>query len=180
MLKNMFEDVTKIIDDIDDEAIRAFLLQLSPEPGSITHSATRESNGLMHEIHLPKNLLSLLTASELVSLKLSKLRSNEGTALWKLRLIWNAQTEYKGQTGRYGTLEELTAAGHLDKEYGSLETEGYEIRLSASGDKFEATATPKAYPKLGRRSFYIDHTGDMRGGDIGGKPASASDPVVDF
>lgn len=180
MLKNMFEDVSKAIDDIDDEAIRAYLIRLDPEPGSITHSATRESNGLMHEIHLPKNVLSLITASDLISVKLSALRSSESTAQWKLRMLRDAQNEYKQSTGHYGTLEELTAAGHLNEESGSLIMEGYEVKMSVSGDKFEATATPKAYPKLGRRSFYIDSTSELRGGDTGGKPASPSDPIVDF
>jgi hypothetical protein len=180
VLKNMFEDVAKAVNDIDDEAIRAFLLQLDPEPGAITHSATRESNGLMHEIHLPKNLLSLITASDLVSQKLSTLRSNEGQAGWKLRMLHTYEEAYKANKGRYATLEELKAAGHFKEEYDRLEMEGYEFRVSVSGDKFEATATPKGYPKLGRRSFYIDQTADLRGADTGGKPASASDPVVDY
>lgn len=180
VLKGMFEDVTKAIDDIDDEAVRAYLIQLDPEPGAITHSATRESNGLMHEIHLPTNLLSLMTASDLVNQKLSTLRSNEAQAGWKLRMIHNAQQGYQASKGRYATLDELKAAGHFDGEPESLDMEGYEIKVTVSGDKFEATATPKAYPKLGRRSFYIDQTGSLHGGDTGGKPASASDPIVDY
>ena len=166
--------------DIENEAVRAYLLRLDPEPGSITLSATREPNGLMHELHLPKNLLSLLTASTLISEELASLRSNEGQAQWKLRTIHQFEEEYKESNGRFGTLEELKAAGHFKDGDGPLEMEAYEFKLSVSGDKFEATATPKAYPKLGRRSFYIDHTGSLRGGDTGGKPASASDPVVDF
>ena len=180
MLKSMFEDVSKAVNDIEDEGTRAYLLRLDPEPGAITHSATRESNGLMHELHLPKNFLSLLTASALIGEQLASLRSNEGQAQWKLRTIHQFEDEYKESNKRYGTLEELKAAGHFKDEGGPLEMEGYEFKLSVSGDKFEATATPKAYPKLGRRSFYIDQTGNLRGGDTGGKPASASDPVVDF
>jgi hypothetical protein len=180
MLKNMFEDIGKAVDDIEDPTVRAYLMQLNPEPGSITHSATRESNGLMHEIHLPKNFLSLLAAAGMISEQLSALRVSEGSAQWKLRLLHEAENEYKESTGRYGTLEELKAAGHLKEEHESMEMEGYEIKLSVSGDKFEATATPKAYPKLGRRSFYLDQTGSLRGGDTGGKPATASDPFIDF
>lgn len=179
MLKEMFGDVTKAVNDIDDPALRAFLIQLNPEPGAITHSATRESNGLMHELHLPKNVLSLLTASELINQKLSALRGNEATAQWKLTMFHTAQQAYKTGAGRYGTVEELKAASYLNEEYADLEMEGYDIRFSLSGDKYEATATPKSYPKLGRRSFYIDHTGDLRGDDKGGKPASASDPIID-
>ncbi|HEY0100520.1 MAG TPA: DUF3352 domain-containing protein [Pyrinomonadaceae bacterium] len=180
LLKSMFEDVSKSVADIDEEAMRAYLLQLDPDPGSITLSATRESDGLMHELHLPKNFLSLLSASSVIGQKLSTLRSNESTAQWKLRMIHGAQGEYKVGKGRYGTLEELKAAGQLNEEHQTLEMEGYEIKLSVSGDGFEATATPTGYPKQGRRSFYIDAAGELRGGDKGGKLASVSDPIIDF
>lgn len=180
LLKDVFGDVTKSANDIDDEAIRAYLRQLDPEPGAITHSATRESNGLMHEIHLPKNLLTLVTASDLINRKLSTLRGNEATVQWKLRMLHNEQNEYKASTGRYGSIEELKASGRLNEEHESLESSGYEIKVTVTGDKFEATATPTDYPKQGRRSFYIDSSGELRGGDTGGKPASASEPVIDF
>ncbi|MDQ1557350.1 MAG: hypothetical protein QOD32_410 [Pyrinomonadaceae bacterium] len=179
MLKTMFEDVTRSADDIDDPAVRAYLLQLDPDPGSITHLATRESNGLMHELRLPKNLFLLLAASELVSQKLSTIRGNESTAQWKLRMIQEAQGRYKSDKGGYGTLAELNAEGFINDVYSQLEAQGYEIKLSVSGDKFEATATPTGYPKLGRRSFYIDQTGSLRGADTGGKPASESTPLTE-
>ncbi|HLL73380.1 MAG TPA: hypothetical protein VK363_18215 [Pyrinomonadaceae bacterium] len=180
MLKSMFEDVTKSVEDIDDVLMRAYLLRLDPEPGSITHLATRESNGLVHEIHVPKNLLSLFTASAIVSERLSTMRSNESTAQWRLRTLHNAQNEYKAIKERFGTLEELRAAGQIREEDGLMEVNGYEIKLSVSGDKFEATATPTGYPKLGRRSFYIDQTGTLRGGDTGGKPATTdSTPIIE-
>lgn len=180
MLKNMFGDVSKDIEDIDDEAVRAYLRRLDPDPGALTHIATRESNGLMHEIHLPKNLLSLFTASAVVSQKLALMRSNESMAQWKLQMIANAQNQYKQTAGRYGTNEDLIAAGHFNEEYDSLEVGGYEIKHNVSGDKFEATATPTGYPKQGRRSYYIDQTGLLRGGDLKGKPASATDPQLGY
>jgi hypothetical protein len=179
ILKGMLADATKSIDDIDDPALRAYLMRLDPEPGAITHLATRDTDGLMHELRLPKNLLSLFTASQLVSQKLSTIRGNESTAQWKLRLINEAQNSHKESKGRYGTLEELTAAKLLDDVYASVETHGYDIKLSVSGDRFEATATPTGYPKLGRRSYYIDQTGSLRGADTGGKPASESSPIIE-
>jgi len=179
MLESMFEDVTKSVDDIDDPAIRAYLMRLDPAPGAITHVATRESDGLMHELRLPKKLLSLFTASQIISQKLSTIRANEATAQWKLRAISEAQNMHKEKTGRYGTLEELNAAGHMAEYERSMEVNGYELKVSVSGDKFEATATPNGYPKLGRRSFYIDQAGSLRGGDTGGKPATESTPIIE-
>jgi hypothetical protein len=188
MLKAMFEEVTRSIQDIEDPSLRAYLMRLDPEPGALTHLATRESNGLMHELRLPKNLLSLLTANSLISQKLSTIRTNEFMAQWKLRVINIAQENYKEKNGRYATLEELLAAGlvedaldaeHNDKAAASMNPEGYEIKVSVSGDRYEVTATPNGYPKLGRRSFYIDQTGSLRGADTGGKPASESAPIIE-
>jgi len=189
MLKGIFEDMIKSAEDVDDPAVRAHITRLDPNPGAITHLATRESDGLMHELRLPKNLLSLFAANVLISQKLMTLRSNEFIAQWKLRMIGEAQAMYKAATGRYGTLEELISSGHLndvpltqdrrDANPKSLEADGYDIKLSVSGDRYEATATPNGYPKLGRRSFYIDQTGSMRAGDTGGKPASESTPIID-
>jgi len=52
---------------------------------------------------------------------------------------------------------------------------GYRIEVIASGDQFEATATPAEYGKTGRISYFIDASGVLRGGDHGGGPASLSD-----
>ncbi|MCA1565247.1 MAG: DUF3352 domain-containing protein [Acidobacteria bacterium] len=191
MLKSMFADVTKSVEDIDDPALRAHITRLDPDPGSVSHLATRESNGLMHELRLPKNLLSLFTASQLVGQKLSTIRNNESMAQFKLQMLYNTQSAYKEKAGRYATLEELLAAGDGDEGLriglsmiangprAPLELDGYDVKLSVSGDRFEATATPTGYPKLGRKSFYIDQTGSLRGGDTGGKPATESTPIIE-
>jgi hypothetical protein len=193
MLKGMFADITKSIEDIDNPALRAHLMRLDPDPGSVTHVATRESNGLMHELRLPKNLLALFTASQVVSQKLSTIRNNESMAQWKLRMLHDMQKAYIANHGRYGTVEELrgtaknsndpdadSVSARIDDEiYTSLELDGYDIEVFVSGDKFEATATPTGYPKLGRKSFYIDQTGSLRGADTGGKPATESAPIIE-
>jgi hypothetical protein len=180
LLKDMFGDALKSTDDIDDEKLRSYLVGLDPEPGAITLAATRDAAGLMHELHVPKNLLNLWSASALVEEKLRQVRTNEGHALGQLYTISHAQRMFKDNEGRYGTFEELRRANpdmlaHLE----SLTAEGYEIKLTASGDVFEMTATPTGYPKQGRRSFYIDQTGKLRGGDLGGRPASSSSDLLD-
>lgn len=179
MLKDMFKEVTNSTADIDDPAIRAYLMRLDPNPGSITHLATRESNGLMHELRLPKNLLTFFAVSDIISEKLSTIRGNEFRAQHQMRMISSAQNGHKINKGHYGTLEELNAAGLVLEEFGPTVVDGYEIKVSVSGDTFEATATPTGYPKLGRRSFYIDQTGALRGGDTGGKPATESSPIIE-
>ena len=44
---------------------------------------------------------------------------------------------------------------------------------------FVVTATPQRYPKTGRRSFFIDTSREIRGGDKNGQVATASDPYVE-
>jgi type II secretory pathway pseudopilin PulG len=44
---------------------------------------------------------------------------------------------------------------------------------------FELAATPDEYTKTGRRSFYINGGGKLRGADKMGGPATAADPVIE-
>ena len=43
---------------------------------------------------------------------------------------------------------------------------------------FVLAATPIEYGKGGRRSFYLDSNGTLRGGDKHGAVATAADPLV--
>jgi hypothetical protein len=185
LLKDTFAEVYKSIDDIDDQELKSFLSRLDPNPGAVTHTLTREGNGLLHELHVPKNLLTLMSASGVVAARLAPMRSGEAMATYAMYNIARMQSSYKESNGRYATLDELRKEKEKDDEEsvgGSgdpFELEGYDIKLTASGDKFEATATPTDYPKKGRRSFFIDETSVLRGADTGGKPADAStEPVT--
>jgi hypothetical protein len=184
VLKEMFADVHKSAEDVDDQVLRAYLMRLDPNPGAITHSLTKDGSSLFHELHVPKNLLALWSASSIVAEKTAEQRRNEQRAQFAAQVIASKQTEYKESNGRYATLEELkatpTATVGMGEGFSFSKVEGYEIKLSASGDKFEVTVTPTNYPKQGRRSFYIDQTSTLRGGDLGGKPASASDDPVRY
>lgn len=180
VLKKAFEDPQQVAELIDDETIRALLARLPVEPGAVTHVVAKDDNKLLHELRLPKSLLARAAAEIVVSQKLAPLRTGEQTARWKMHSLASAQQKLKEATGRYGTLEELEASDALPEflKNSQFTVEGYEIKLSVSGDKFEATATPAVYRKTGRFSFYIDQTGVIRGGDTGGKPATASSEPV--
>ncbi|CAN5171350.1 hypothetical protein BH18ACI2_BH18ACI2_14500 [soil metagenome] len=180
VLKRAFEDPQQVAELIEDETIRTLLARLPTEPGAVTHVAAKDDNKLFHELRLPKSLLARAAAEIVISQKLAPLRTGEQMARWKMHSIASAQQSYKEATGRYGTLEELEASDALPEylKNSQFTVEGYEIKLSVSGDKFEATATPAAYRKTGRLSFYIDQTGVIRGGDTGGKPATASSEPV--
>ncbi len=197
LLKSTFEDPKVALEEIDDAAVREVLMRTNPEPGAITHALSKDDQGLMHELHIPKDALALMAADALVSRQLGPLRAQEGQARYALQGLAAAEETYKQKHGKYASLEELKrlaeeaekrseadeasdAEAKEEVEGGFIPyVEGYDIRLNFSGDKFEATATPAVYRKTGRRSFYIDQTGVLRGADIGGKPADVNAPPVE-
>src|SRR5579864_5848067 len=78
------------------------------------------------------------------------------------------------------------AAGLLKEDLISGAVEGYMIRYqvvpSGAGGaeaQFELTATPTEYGKSGKRSFFMNATGKLRGADRTGAPATAADPLID-
>ena len=195
-LKNAFEDPKAALEEIDDPAVREVLAKLDAEPGALTHALTKDDQGLLHELHVPKSVLSLMSADALISRELAPLRSHEGQAQYALQGLFEAEQAYKEKHGKYASLDELKrlaeeqekreeAAGDEQEGEGEdlggfvAQAEGYDFKLNISGDKFEATATPAVYRKTGRRSFYVDQTGVVRAADTNGKPADANAPPVD-
>ena len=60
-----------------------------------------------------------------------------------------------------------------------LDKYGYRFVISTNAHGFEAVATPIEYGKSGKRSFFIDQTGVVRGDDKGGGPATIADKPVE-
>jgi hypothetical protein len=197
LLKNAFEDPKVALEEIEDATVRDVLLKLNTEPGAITHALTKDDQGLLHELHIPKDVLSLMSADAIISQQLAPLRSHEGQAHYALQGLAEAEAAYKQKHGKYATLEDFKQLADeaekraeannnddnddTDEGEGGFvpQAEGYEFKLSINGDKFEATATPTVYRKTGRHSFYIDQTGVLRAADLNGKPADANAPPVD-
>jgi hypothetical protein len=149
-------------------------LNLPIEP--LTYSLSNEGSGPLHELHFPKNLLLLMIASLSKDANAAPLKANEAAVKNELRTIVGAEATYQATTGdgRYGTIDELVKAGLLSKE--PMERYGYQIELTVSANKFQATAMPLEYRKSGNLSYFIDETGVLRGGDHGGGPAAIADP----
>jgi hypothetical protein len=83
------------------------------------------------------------------------------------------------------------AAGLLDADLASGSKDGYTIRYSikprAGGlseeesnkaETFSLASSPKEYGKTGRRSFFLDSSGILRGADKQGGVATSSDPRI--
>ncbi len=155
-----------------------FMSRLSPLIEPTTYALSNDGSGPLHELHIPRNLLLWMIGSGLVEVDASPLRANEAAAKSLLRTVHSAEATYQATegNGRYGTLDELVSASLISKE--AIQKYGYRIEVTVSGNKFEATMVPIEYGVTGTLSYFIDETGDLRGGDHGGGPATAADVPV--
>ena len=132
----------------------------------------------------------------------AELAARESAAVISLQAIAAALKAYQQAYGKLPeALEQLghsatpgaspENAGLLDQELASGESGGYRFRytIAATADEadeserdksagFALAATPVIYGKDGRRSFYLDSRGQLRGGDKQGAVANATDPRI--
>ena len=105
-----------------------------------------------------------------------KQSANEQLVVAQLRTIKTAEARYFAEHGAYGAMEELRASGALNQSPQGL---GYTIDLTLSDDGgYFVMAVPNEYGPSGRRSFYLDESGVIRGADHGGGAPGPDDPVV--
>jgi len=127
----------------------------------------------------------------------SEIEAQEAAAIAALRKIAEAILTYRRAFGRMPeALAQLgpppkggispDAAGLLDAELAAGSKGGYVFRsviLSPSEEatepRFNLAATPAQYSKTGRRSFFLDASGVLRGGDKQGTVATAQDPRIE-
>jgi hypothetical protein len=159
-----------------DQAMRDFLLALDPRSEAITYALSNDGPGMQHELHLPKNLILTMVAGISSAVKNPPPEANEGIAIGMLGFIANSEAQYKAGPGKgsYGSLQQMIDAKMFPPDV--LERYGYNFQVTVNGDQFEAVATPREYGKTGTRSFFIDKSNAVRGGDHGGGPATLADP----
>jgi len=130
------------------------------------------------------------------------LKAQEDKAVANLRAIATALDTYRRAYGNLpDDLAELgpgppngvspEAAGLVDAELAAGNKDGYNVRynvvtssaneMDESANKtetFALTASPKEYGKTGRRSFFLDSSGVLRGDDKQGAVATYTDPPI--
>jgi hypothetical protein len=130
------------------------------------------------------------------------LESNEDAAIADLRAVATAANAYRNAYGVFPeTLASLgppppggvspEAAGLLDAALAAGEKDGYTFRYtivlaadlapgedSGKAANFSVACAPKEYGKVGRRSFFLDSSGILRGADRKGGIADRSDPRI--
>jgi hypothetical protein len=123
------------------------------------------------------------------------LQTREDTAIADLRALAEAIQTYRRAFGKLPeSLEQLGPApkDQISPEQAALvpadmaagKHDGYIFRYRISPDangndnNFELAATPEAYPKPGKRSFFLDTAGKVHGDDKRGKVAAVDDPLI--
>lgn len=125
-----------------------------------------------------------------------ELQTRESRAVAALRNLAEAIKTYRKA---FGMLPELLtqlgpapkegaspeAAALIDEELAAGKKFGYAFRYrilpgeDGAESTFELAAAPAEYPSSGRRSFFLDASGTLRGGDKQGAVATASDPRIE-
>ncbi|HYV23659.1 MAG TPA: hypothetical protein VE969_00375 [Pyrinomonadaceae bacterium] len=159
-----------------DQAMRDFLLALDPRSEAITYALSNDGPGMQHELHLPKNLILTMVAGISSSVKNPPPETNEGIAIALLQFIANSEAQYKAGPGKgsYASLQQMIDARMFPPDV--AEKYGYNFQVTVNGDQFEAVATPREYGRTGKRSFFVDKSDVVRGGDHGGGAATIADP----
>lgn len=126
----------------------------------------------------------------------TELEAKEKSAIAALREMAQAIGTYRRAFGRMPqTLAQLgpakggispEAAGLLDTELAAGRKDGYVFRCLLFAEleegaalRFELAAIPAEYGKTGRRSFFLDASGTVRGRDKQGAAVTASDPPIE-
>jgi hypothetical protein len=99
--------------------------------------------------------------------------AREQIVINQLTMIKKAEDLRFATKGSYGTLDELVAGGGFNVSPQGL---GYTIDLTVTDSGYEVIAVPREYGPDGRRSFFMDETGVVRGADHQGGAPSAADP----
>jgi len=112
----------------------------------------------------------------------------ERLVIQDLSRVGAAQVTYLSMIdiGQYApSLARLHEVGLIDAALAGGEKYGYSFALHTvigspgNPPSFSISATPRVYGRLGVRSFFYSPEGLFRGGDLGGRPATANDPILE-
>ena len=130
----------------------------------------------------------VIAAIAIPNLLAARRAANEGAAIRSLRVLHGAEQTYQATRGKgnYGTLSDLQSDSLISADMARDVRSGYRFKLEAfpassgSPAAFSIIAVPTEYGSSGRRSFFVDETGVIRGEDNHGLEASQSTPPVNF
>ncbi len=163
----------------------------SIEVAPVTYVLTKDGSSALHEVHFPNSALMLMSQLSALSAANQEIVANDSaaqSALWQaffthnqrkqLQAIKDNKDEEQKEAMREVAENLSIHLDYLDETKDKPKANGYRIEIRTNGDKFEATATPESYGVTGRRSFFMDENGTLRGADNGGRAATATDKKI--
>lgn len=111
----------------------------------------------------------------LESLPGANVSAREQLVVAQLRAVKQAEMTYFAETGKFATIDELVASGALNH---TPEVLNYTIEIETADGGYTVLAVPDEYGPDGRRSFYLDQSGIIRGADHDGGAPKPTDPPV--
>ena len=169
------------------------------KPRSMTFGFVREGGG-WKLISVGLMLLDIPTMAQ--QWEQADLDAGEDAAIADLRAVASALETYRRAYGKLpDALSPLgpappegvspEAAGLLDKDLAGGSKDGYVIRYTiipvagtppedeaGKAETFSLSSSPKEYGKAGKRSFFLDSSGALRGSDKQGALATNTDPRI--
>lgn len=109
----------------------------------------------------------------------ANLRAREDLAIAQLTMLKKAEDAHFAIHGTYGTTAELMKDGTINAAFQGRSNYTIDVTVLEDGVKYVAMAVPVEYGPTGRRSFLLDETGVIRGGDHEGGAPRADDPPVE-
>src|SRR5215813_7266773 len=94
-----------------------------------------------------------------------------------LRKIEEAERNHKDKTGKYGTLQELSAAGYLSGNLSKGFGDAYCYEIKVKDHSYEAHALPDKSVDDLLPAFLIDQSGTMHVSPIEAREATIRDPI---
>jgi len=112
------------------------------------------------------------------SLPQGNLRAREDLALAQLSMVKKSEDAHFVIHGKFGTIDELMKAGLINQAFQGGQSYTIDVFVTDEGTRYSAIAVPVQYGPTGKRSFFLDETGVIRGADHEGGSATAADPVI--
>lgn len=115
--------------------------------------------------------IGIVAAIAIPNLLAARRAANEGSAIYNLRKLVEAESTFQATrgNGQFGSMLELQDAHLVEPVLAGGLKNSYRFRVTNLGETFEVTASPLQYPSGGTRSFYFSssdnviHAADKRG-----------------